>query len=88
MPTIKAFLLECRVTESKLYLLIVILSATSLVSLLGTSALVFLDDQLSIWSLWYLVMFHVVGISVVIFLSVILACVTRWTRDDNANHEY
>lgn len=83
MPTIKSFLQECMLTERKLFQLIVTLSAISLVSILGTSALVFLDDQLSIWGLWYLALFHIVSISVIVFLSAMLACVTKWTRDDN-----
>ena len=85
MPTIKSFLQECLLTERKLFQIIMILTAISLISLLVTSVLVFLDDQLSIWGLWYLALFHIVGISFVVFLSIMLACLTRWTRDGATN---
>lgn len=80
MPAIRNFLQECLLTEKKLFQLIIYLAVISLISLSITSAIVFLDEQLSISWLWLLVLFHITGLGLVGFLSLMLACTTRWTR--------
>ena len=86
MPAIRKFMQECLLTERRLFQLIIYLSVISLVSLLITSAMVFLDEQLSISWLSLLVVFHITGLGAVGFLSVLLACATRWTRVRDNGH--
>ncbi len=80
MPVIRNFLRECLLTERNLFQLIIYLAVISLISLSITSAIVFFDEQLSISWLWLLVLFHITGLGLVGFLSLMLACTTRWTR--------